>query len=497
MTGLPWADVQPLPTVNGDVKSVIDAVYSLQRAWKAAVSANSSAFQEARRRSLRRHAIETGIIERLYDLDWGVTEALVAEGLTSDVIARASDGSVSEDVLATVRSQYDALEYMVQVSREGRDVSIGLVKELHVILTRNQPTYTATGPGGVVFQATLHHGQWKTQNNHVTRPDGSRLEYTPAEHVAPQMERLVELYGTYATKDPLVRAAWLHHRFVRIHPFEDGNGRVARCLTLLGLLKCDLAPLVVDRRERERYLQCLDNANEADLRPLIRFFAELEIVALRSELERPVEAGELVATTSGAVSVLEASIDRLRTVRAAGKQDIALCSEELAAKIQAKVQRWLERVGNKFGDLLRDGVDSEARTSVRSGMPPTAEARYWHRQVVTAARSVDFFANLRDGVWWTRLFVTAIGQSLRYLVFIQKVGSGETGVLALTVYAEILSAQGGEDANGESEQIVVSAPTETVTWTYRDTAATRWENVERILDQTLAVATARFAEGLG
>ena len=45
--------------------------------------------------------------------------------------------------------------------------------------------------------------------------------------------------------------------------FEDGNGRVARCLILLVLLRNDFAPLVVDRRERGRYLQYLDRAVRA------------------------------------------------------------------------------------------------------------------------------------------------------------------------------------------------------------------------------------------
>src|SRR6266550_3311731 len=218
MSDLPWVDVEPMKPLNGDVQSVLDSAYSLKRAWKTVISSNDKAFQEARRRSLRRHAIETGIIERLYDIDWGVTEALVAEGLTADAVARVADGTVSEDVLAIVRSQYDALEYIAQVARDGRDVSVSLIKELHVALTRSQSTYTATGPGGLVFQATLHQGTWKTQPNHVTRPDGSVLQYTPPEQVGSHMDRLVELYLTYDNEDPIVRAAWLHHRFVRIHP---------------------------------------------------------------------------------------------------------------------------------------------------------------------------------------------------------------------------------------------------------------------------------------
>lgn len=80
------ADVRPAlgrcrttAQLNGDLRSVLDSVESLRGAWPTVVAQNSESFREGRRRSLRRHAIETGIIERLYDVDWGVTEALVAE----------------------------------------------------------------------------------------------------------------------------------------------------------------------------------------------------------------------------------------------------------------------------------------------------------------------------------------------------------------------------------------------------------------------------------
>lgn len=204
MPDLPWIDVEPLPHVNGDLESVLASVASLKRAWTVVVSSNSESFREARRRSLRRHAIETGIIERLYDVEWGVTEALVAEGITAEAVATSSKGAIGEDVLELIRSQYDALTFLAEIAREGRDISISLIKELHVALTR--------------------------------------LQYTPPEHVQPQMKTLVELYNQTAEHDPIVRAAWFHHQFVRIHPFEDGNGRVARCLTLLTLLRGDLAP---------------------------------------------------------------------------------------------------------------------------------------------------------------------------------------------------------------------------------------------------------------
>ncbi|MFB9596972.1 Fic family protein [Saccharothrix longispora] len=498
MSGMSWSEVEPLPILNGDVQPVLESVNSLQRAWKTVVSANDNAFREARRRSLRRHAIETGIIERLYDIDWGVTEALVAEGITADAVARAGDGAVDENVLEVVRSQYDTLEFLAQSAREGRDISVSLIKELHVSLTRTQPTYTATGPTGMVFEATLHHGEWKQQANHVMRPDGPVLEYTPPEQVASQVDELVKLYHTYADRNPVIRAAWLHHRFVRIHPFEDGNGRVARCLTLLTLLRHDLAPLVVDRRERNRYLECLDKANEGDLRPLVRFFAELEIVALRSELERPIAAEQALASGGGALAVLEAGIERLRELRSAGGTgDRAAAVAALAAEVQSRIHAWLDDMCGKISALLRAGVDSDARAMVSSGGPPSDNARWWRRQVINAARSVDFFVNLQEGVWWTGLQLVAFGQKLRYLVFVQKVGSGETGVLTMTVHAEIISTEQGDEAAAPVEPVVVSSPTETVTWTWADPPGSQWESVSDVLDTTLASALAKFTTGLG
>ncbi|MFF0146444.1 Fic/DOC family protein [Amycolatopsis sulphurea] len=497
MADLPWADVESLPPLNGDLQPVLDSVKSLQRAWESVVTANDTAFQEARRRSLRRHAIETGIIERLYDIDWGVTEALVAEGLTADAVARISDGAVTEDVLDVVRAQYDTLTFLAESARDGRDISISLIKQLHIALTKLQPTYTATAPTGQVFQATLHHGEWKQQPNHVRRPDGSLLEYAPPEQVASQMDRLVELYQQYDNKDPVVQASWLHHRFVRIHPFEDGNGRVARCLTLLILLKHNLAPLVVDRRERNRYLESLDRANEGDLRPLVRFFAELEIGALRSELERPVAGEHALAAGGGALAVLEASIGRLRELRSAtGTSDRAEKICELANSAQDRVDSWLDDMKEKIGSLLQEGIDPDARVTRKSARPPSSEARYWRRQAIQAARSVDFFTNLHDGLWWSRLQVAAFEQKLRYLVFIQKVGSGETGVLTLTVYAEILGTDQNEEPSSVAEPVVKSSPTETVTWTWTDSPDAQWTSVTEVLDTTLASALAKFTSGL-
>ena len=141
-----WTDVKPLPALNGNVGSALSQLDELRRIWAETVDAASTDdFAEIRRRTLRRHAVETGIIERLYSMDYGVTEALVADGLTLEAAAR--EGSITEGTLAVIRDQYDALEYLAECVRDGVPLTIHFVRELHQIITRHQPTYEKRASG--------------------------------------------------------------------------------------------------------------------------------------------------------------------------------------------------------------------------------------------------------------------------------------------------------------------------------------------------------------
>ena len=62
-------------------------------------------------------------------------------------------------------------------------------------------------------------------------------------------------------------AAWFQHRFVVIHPFQDYNGRIARMLTILILLRLNLPPFEIQaesRSDRKRYLSALQKADEGN-----------------------------------------------------------------------------------------------------------------------------------------------------------------------------------------------------------------------------------------
>ncbi len=489
---IPWREVEPLPHVNGAIEPLLKTVSTLHDAWEdALLGASAEEVVAARERRLRRHAIETGIIERLYDVDWGVTEVLVAEGLSSEVASRA--GGVSDEVLLTIRAQYNALSYVSSlVAQNGDELTVTTIRRLHELITRHQATYEARDSLGRIVQAPLHHGQWKLQPNHVRRPDDSLLEYTPPEQVQSQIELLIELYGQTADSHPVVRAAWLHHRFICIHPFEDGNGRVARALTLLVLLRAHYAPLVVDRRERESYLAALDLANDDDLGDLIRFFGRLEIVSLQATLTEPARV-----PARDAASAMQAYARRLREQGAVAVAEKVHAVNRIAEEVHGRIVGYLEGQRQDLLPSLRD-VDGDSQVTVSRASPPDERARYWRRQLIQAARAADFYANLADGSWWTQFRMDARGERLRYLAAVQKVGHGETGVLAITAYGELTHPESDEAQTAiEPEPALQLGPTDSVTLAYTDDISERWPEIEDFLRRTLLDAIEYLIEGLG
>src|ERR1051326_5540636 len=107
-------------------------------------------------------------------------------------------------------------------------------------------------------------------------------QYCPPEHVESEMDRLLALHAEHEKKGVPVEiaAAWLHHRFTQIHPYQDGNGRVARALANLLFIKAGWFPVVVTRDDRPEYIDTLEVADEGDLRSLVLFFNQIQKRAL-------------------------------------------------------------------------------------------------------------------------------------------------------------------------------------------------------------------------
>jgi fido (protein-threonine AMPylation protein) len=101
---------------------------------------------------------------------------------------------------------------------------------------------------------------------------GLQFEFTPPEKVEKEMKQLIEWFNeTSKTMHPLQVAALLHSKFVRIHPFEDGNGRVARFLINAILVNKGYPPLIIRKTQRDAYLKCMEDSFRGYTENLERF----------------------------------------------------------------------------------------------------------------------------------------------------------------------------------------------------------------------------------
>lgn len=282
LTGYKW---HPIGDLEGDPSSLTDReLVSLARLWsdqKEELIANG-ALQEFDQRLRREWSIETGIIENVYTLDRGVTRTLIAKGIDAALIPHSATDRDPTVVARILQDHYEALEGMFDFIGRQRPLSTSYVKEMHAALLRNQETYAAVDQFGHVFEKRLAKGQYKTEPNSPTRPDGTLHEYCPPEHVAAEMDSLIEIHNDQIARGvpTEVAAAWLHHRFTQIHPFADGNGRVARAIASLVFIRANWFPVVVKRDDWVRYIDALEQADRDDLRPLVRLLVEAQRTAL-------------------------------------------------------------------------------------------------------------------------------------------------------------------------------------------------------------------------
>ncbi len=271
--GYKWKPIEDLP--EGYELLADSDLRSLETEWKAIKNdLAGSGFIE---RLQREWAIETGIIERIYTLDRGITETLIQQGITAALIPPDATDKDSELVAEIIQDHLEAIEGLFDFIKGTRDLSVGYVKELHALLTRNQQTAVGVDKFGNKKPVPLIHGDYKKWPNNPKRPDGLIHEYCPPEQVTSEMDKLIEWHIEHIKmKVPVdLEAAWLHHRFVQIHPFQDGNGRVARALATLVFIKEGWFPLVVTDADRAVYISALEKADNHDLKPLVNLFNEL------------------------------------------------------------------------------------------------------------------------------------------------------------------------------------------------------------------------------
>ncbi|MCY4622275.1 MAG: Fic family protein [bacterium] len=392
---------------------------------------DTESLKDFNERLAREWAIETGILEGLYTLDRGITRLLIEQGIDESLISHDATDGLPGKVAAHIHDQKEAVDWLFKFVKSERPFSESFIKELHALITRSQETATGIDTLGRRVEVPLVRGAYKPWPNDPTRADGSVHVYCPPVQVTVEMERLIDYHDHYLAEEvaPEVLSAWIHHRFTQIHPFQDGNGRVARALASLVFLREGWFPLVVHRDQRAQYIDALEAADDGNLAPLTDMFAAIQRKAFVNALGI---AREILRASEHLEQMVAAIGDHFQ------KRDRALARNMIQAKNHAGAL-WTQ-AGQTFATTsaqLSEALQGPQERKVfddSSSPDETGYRRRWHRaQIIRAAKDLGYYANIREFSAWRRLVLeTENGRSEVVLSF-HGIGPEYRGIVGVSL----------------------------------------------------------------
>lgn len=307
------------------------------------------------------------------------------------------------------------------------------------------------------------------------------------------MENLVHMYRKaeeHSSYSPEVRSAWLHHRFTQIHPFQDGNGRVARALASLVFLREGLFPLVVRDSDRKEYIGALETADAGDLGPLVTFFARRQ----REAILKALGLEQQVQQSKYAEQIITSALELLRN-RFSREQQKATVVYDHAAKLFAQVDHKFRDLANTLDSQLRALTPpqrSKYRARSNSADNSSTQRHYFQKQIVEIAKHFDYFANFDRYRSWIRVTLTT-DQDFDYVVSFHGYGPGDTGILAASAFTYMKAPR----EEGGTEPIALHpAATDLFQFNYAETFETTEKRFADWLESSIAIALAEWKRSL-
>ena len=290
-------------------------------------------------------------------LTLGETRSLILHGLTAH-------GKPLRDHL-DIEGHDEAVKAIEDAVKSKEAFNQVFIRNLHTLLLKEPYETDAETPDGRHVKRRIAIGDYKTQPNNVRTSTGETYHFTPPEQVQSAMSDLVDWYRKKEDEGehPIIMAATFHYRFVRIHPFDDGNGRMARLLMNMILIKHGYTVALIPREERGEYINTLERADQSEeLTEFITYIAtcckyslNLHLRAARGE---DIEDAEDIDKE---IALFKCSLQKGTndTIRAKEYADQVLYP--LFLYCEGKVEKFSEQ----FSDTIAQGI-AEGEVSVTS-----------------------------------------------------------------------------------------------------------------------------------
>ena len=201
-------------------------------------------------------------------LTYGETKALLLFGITAG-------GKPLRDSLE-MTGHNEALKWIEEVIREERPLTENFIRQLHELILKEDYQVNAETSDGKPTKKWVRVGKYKTEPNHVETITGEMFYFATPEETPAKMHDLMEWYRQKAVQgdiQPILLAAEFHYQFIRIHPFDDGNGRTARILMNFILMQFGYPPAIIKTEDKQNYFAVLRQADAGVLEPFVEYIA--------------------------------------------------------------------------------------------------------------------------------------------------------------------------------------------------------------------------------
>jgi hypothetical protein len=280
---------------------------------EAVRNADADDWRDIRGRFLRAAALDSSALSELIRPVPDLTVVVLRSSLTDTAWS-----SVVEASQLVVECHRRAL-VVASDAAEGRwPIDENLIARLQDLIVESQQSYTVTVDDGSKREVELPRRQYKPVSNYVLRAsDEKLLPFAPAGRVAEEMNRLAVELGSedFAHLHPVLQSAYAHVALTRIHPFADGNGRLARTIASMPLLGASGLPQLILADQWPAYAHALGHADDGDLQGIVDLFLAAQINAMdlaRGLLETDANAAPVLHVSSEANSAARTLLDVVR-----------------------------------------------------------------------------------------------------------------------------------------------------------------------------------------
>jgi hypothetical protein len=236
--------------------------------------ADPESWQGLRDRFLRAAALDSSALSELIRPVPDLTAVVLRSSLSEDEWS-----SVVDATQLVVECHRRALVVASDAAQAGRPVDEDLIARLQDLIVESQQTYTVTIDDGSKLEVELPRRQYKPVSNYLLRSADNLVPFAPAAAVAREMSRLtVELAPeAFGQLHPVIQGAYAHLALTHIHPFADGNGRLARTVASIPFLRETGLPQLILADQWPAYVQALGLADDGDAQGVIDLFLSAQV----------------------------------------------------------------------------------------------------------------------------------------------------------------------------------------------------------------------------